>query len=171
MKLTRLTVFAALTLVSACSSKPDLPEPPLGIPFDLTDQSMVADVNFRVSEYRSFMLGFQYTLTKTNDTARQEIINSMNESNVDDATMQILIQVLIIPLRPSSLEHEFRMNYSKQRLQATGSSAIYSQLDQVRLRPGVYRIVVRNLHASGGYKNTSPTLILASDPKSRPGAN
>lgn len=161
-----ILILSFVTPLISCNDNSYVESPPLRIPFDLSDPNSKLETTVQISEFRNYSLGFEFLIKNKNQMERAKVRELVAGSKGNDNSMRIAIQLNIIPLEPSTIETNFLKNYSMQRLMSWSDSSLNTEFDNVRLRPGTYRIVLANQRQVDSFRDVPMNFIFASNPKS-----
>jgi len=161
-------MFASTIVCVGCSNSTSLQSPPLRISFDTSDPFAMLETKFRVNEFRSYSVGFEYSFDKNSVEQHEKFEALINKTAPNRGHVPIAIQLNISPIEPSAIETVFDKLYSNQQITSWGDSILNTQFDKIRLKPGTYHLVVIN-RSPVGNPNLGPIhFVLAGDPKSTP---
>jgi hypothetical protein len=163
----RMVVLFAFAMVNvACDSHSTPQSPPIRLKFDLGNPNEKLEVVFKVLEFRNYSVGFEILFDKANDADKEKIRESIAKTANSQNSAPIQIDVEIISLESGVQVKE--KTYSELKLLAWGRSGFNVEMDQIQLRPGKYRLSLRNQHPVGLFHSVETNFMLSSYPKSKP---
>lgn len=166
------TIFCCLPWLTACSDKPNLPEPPLSFPFDTQAAGFKIETDVQVVEHNSYRFGFRLEFKEgdASDRARVVLLAGSPERNSTGALIRpgvpIAIRLKISATKPSAIEHEYEKVFTEQLMNGCSATDCYTIVTDLRLKPGRYRFEIENRNAVLALKNTAVAFTVTTDPKS-----
>jgi len=163
----RMVVLFVCAMVNvACDGHNATQSPPIRLKFDLSNPTEKLEVVFKVIEFRNYSLGFEILLAKENQHDNEKIRESILRAANSQNSTPIQIVVEIVSLESGGKVKE--KTYSELKLLAWGRSGFNVEMDQIQLRPGAYRVSLRNLHPLESFQSVATYFLLSSYPKSKP---
>lgn len=166
------TIFCCLPWLTACSDKPNLPEPPLSFPFDTQTAGFKIEADVRIVEHNSYRLGFRLGFKEGDESDRARVV-ALAGSPERDRTGKlmrpgtpIILRVKISANKPSATEREYEKVFTDQLMNGCSATDCYTIATDVRLKPGVYHFEIENRHSVLELKNTPVVFTITADPKS-----
>jgi hypothetical protein len=162
----RVVVLFTCAMVNvACDDHIAQQAPPIRVEFDLRNPTESLEVVFKVVEFRNYSLGFEILLAKENELDKEKIRESIFKTANSQNSFPIEIDVEIVSLESGGKLTE--KTYSELKLLAWGRSGFNVEMDQIQLRPGAYRLSLRNQHPVESFHSAATYFMLASYPKSK----
>ena len=164
-----MTVTCCLPWLSACSEKPNFPEPPLSFPFDTQAAGFKIETDVRVVDHNSYRLGFRLGFKEGDASDRARVIllaGSPERNSTGVVGVPITVRLKIKAASPSAIEHEYERVFSEQRMNGCSATDCYTIVTDLRLKSGLYHFEIENQNIVPALKNTSIAFTVTSDPKS-----
>lgn len=154
-----------------CVGNETTKSPPLRLPFNLSNPQAKLETQFRVVEFRSYSVGFEFSFDDKVTGQRESVRKLITNADPSGFTGPIGIHLEINEVEPVSGVVRFSNHVTTHRIFAWGRSTFNTEFERIRLKPGVYKLTLNNLIPIGVLQATPTYFILASDPKSTPIAN
>ena len=167
-----MAVTCCLPWLTACSDKPNLPEPPLSFPFDTQAAGFKIETDVRVVEHNSYRFGFRLGFKEgdASDRARVVLLAGSPERNSTGVVIRpgvpITVRLKIRAVNPSAIEHEYEKVFSEQQMNGCSATDCKTIVTDLRLKPGLYHFEIENQNVVPALKNTSIVFTVTTDPKS-----
>lgn len=145
----RLFAFAMLFfLISACADNPELPRPPITLPFEVQKSGARVDSDLLVVEHREYLFSLAFRFDEKNSTDRsrvKKLVGDDGQNKDGDPGVSTPLRLKIILIGSGGEESVFDQEIQYLRLRSWGGNSFSKHIAYVVLKPGHYRIGVQSL--------------------------